>query len=49
MGVIETVDGNIKAPLRWGRGYRDMSYLPLKAERLAVSRPNSSFFRKHAH
>ena len=36
MGVIEAVNGNINARLRRGRGYRDMSYLPLKAERLAA-------------
>jgi hypothetical protein len=46
MGVIEAVNGNIKALLRRGRGYRDMNYLLLKARRLAPPRPNSSFFRK---
>jgi len=32
---------NIKALLRRGRGYRDMSYLLLKAQRLAVTKTNS--------
>ena len=36
MGVIEAVNGNIKALLRRGRGYRDMNYLQLKAQRLAA-------------
>ena len=33
MGVIEAVNGNLKALLRRGRGYRDMNYLLLKAQR----------------
>jgi hypothetical protein len=37
---------NIKALLRRGRGYRDMNYLLLKAQRLAVTKTNSSFFIK---
>jgi len=36
MGVIEAVNGNIKALLRPGRGYRDTNYLLLKAQRLAA-------------
>jgi len=38
MGVIEAVNGNIKALLRRGRGYRDMNYLLLKAQRLAATK-----------
>jgi hypothetical protein len=34
MGVIEAVNGNIKALLRRGRGYRDMNYLLLKGAAL---------------
>jgi transposase len=34
-GVVEAVNGNIKALLRRGRGYRDLNYLLLKAQRLA--------------
>ena len=30
MGVMEAVNGNIKALLRRGRGYRGMDYLLLK-------------------
>jgi hypothetical protein len=33
---VEAVNGNIKALLRRGRGYRDMNYLLLKAQRLAT-------------
>src|SRR5262249_60783711 len=33
MGVVEAVNGNIKALLRRGRGYRDLNYLLLKAQR----------------
>ncbi len=46
LGVIEAVNGNIKALLRRGRGYRDMNYLLLKAQRLAATRTEFSFFRK---
>jgi transposase len=35
LGVVETVNGNIKALLRRGRGYRNLRYLLLKAERMA--------------
>jgi transposase len=31
LGVVEAVNGNIKALLRRGRGYRDLHYLLLKA------------------
>ena len=37
-GVVEAVNGNIKALLRRGRGYRDMNYLLLKAQRLAATK-----------
>jgi len=37
-GVVEAVNGNIKALLRRGRGYRDLNYLLLKAQRLAVNK-----------
>jgi transposase len=35
--VLEAVNGNIKALLRRGRGYRDTNYLLLKAQRLAAT------------
>ena len=38
LGVVEAVNGNIKALLRRGRGYRDLKYLLLKAQRLAVTK-----------
>jgi transposase len=38
MGVIEAVNGNIKALLRRGRGYQDMNYLLLKAQRLGATK-----------
>jgi hypothetical protein len=39
---------NIKALLRRGRGYKDLRYLLLKAQRMADSRLKSLFFRKQA-
>jgi transposase len=38
LGVVEAVNGNIKALLRCGRGYRDLNYLLLKAQRLAATK-----------
>jgi len=38
---VEAVNGNIKALLQRGRGYRDLNYPLLKPPR-----PNSSFSRK---
>jgi hypothetical protein len=37
MEVIEAVNGNIKALLRRGSGYRNVNYLLLKAQRLAAT------------
>lgn len=34
-GVVEAVNGNIKSLIRRGRGYRNLRYLLLKAQRLA--------------
>jgi len=48
MGVVEAVNGNIKALLRRGRGYRDMDYLLLKAQRLAATRTEFDAFQKAA-
>jgi len=36
LGVVEAVNGNIKALIRRGRGYRNLHYLLLKAQRMAV-------------
>jgi hypothetical protein len=46
MGVVEAVNGNIKALLRRGRGYRDMNYLLLKAQRLAATKTEFVASRK---
>jgi transposase len=46
MGVVEAVNGNIKARLRRGRGYRDMNYLLLKGQRLAATKTESATFQK---
>jgi hypothetical protein len=42
------VNGNIKAWLRRGRGYRDMNYLLLKAQRLAVTKSEFLVLQKAA-
>jgi transposase len=47
-GVVEAVNGNIKALLRRGRGYRDLNYLLLKAQRLAATKTEFVAFRKAA-
>jgi transposase len=48
LGVVETVNGNIKALLRRGRGYRNLNYLLLKAQRLAATRTDFVAFQKDA-
>jgi transposase len=48
LGVVEAVSGNIKALLRRGRGYRDLNYLLLKAQRLAATRIEFVAFQKAA-
>jgi transposase len=47
-GVVEAVNGNIKALLRRSRGYRDMKYLLLKAQRLAVTKTQFLVLQKAA-
>jgi transposase len=37
LGVVEAVNGNIKSLLRRGRGYQNLRYLLLKAQRMAVT------------
>jgi transposase len=46
--VIEAVNGNIKVLLRRGRGYRDMNYLLLKAQRLAATKTQFLVLQKAA-
>ena len=48
LGVVEAVNGNIKALLRRGRGYRDLNYLLLKAQRLAATKTEFVVFQKAA-
>jgi transposase len=48
LGVVEAINGNIKALLRRGRGYRDIDYLLLKAQRLAATKTELVAFQKAA-
>ena len=48
MGVVEAVNGNIKALLRRGRGYSDLDYLLLKAQRLAATKTEFIVLRRAA-
>jgi len=48
LGVVEAVNGNIKALLRRGRGYRDLDYLLLKAQRLAATKTQFLVLQKAA-
>ena len=45
-GVVEAINGNIKALLRRGRGYKNLRYLLLKAQRMAVTKTDFVVFRK---
>jgi transposase len=45
-GVVEAVNGNIKALLRRGRGYKNLRYLLLKAQRLAALKTEFLVLRK---
>lgn len=47
-GVVEAVNGNIKALLRRGRGYKNLRYLLLKAQRLATLKAEFLLLRKAA-
>jgi transposase len=46
--VVEAVNGNIKALLRRGRGYRNLNYLLLKAQRPAATRTQLVAFQNAA-
>jgi transposase len=48
LGVVEAVNGNIKALLRRGRGYSNLRYLLLKAQRMAVTKTEFITLRKAA-
>ena len=48
MGVVEAINGNIKTLLRRGRGSKNLRYLLLKAQRMAVARTEFVTIRKAA-
>jgi transposase len=48
LGVVEAVNGNIKTLIRRGRGYKDLDYLLLKAQRMAATRTEFVAFQKAA-
>jgi hypothetical protein len=48
LGVVEAINGNIKSLLRRGRGYRNLTYLLLKAQRMAVLKTEFVVFKKAA-
>ena len=48
LGVVEAINGNIKALLRRGRGYKNLRYLLLKAQRMTVTRTEFVTFQKVA-
>jgi transposase len=48
MGVVEAINGNIKSLLRRGRGYKNLRYLLLKAQRMAVTKTEFITIRKAA-
>jgi transposase len=47
-GVVEAINGNIKTLLRRGRGYKNLRYLLLKAQRMAATKTEFVLFRKAA-
>lgn len=48
LGVVEAVNGNIKSLLRRGRGYKNLRYLLLKCQRMAVTKTEFVVFRNAA-
>jgi transposase len=48
LSMVEAINGNIKSLLRRGRGYRNLRYLLLKAQRMAATRTEFVAFRKVA-
>ena len=47
-GLVEAINGNIKALLRRGRGYKNLRYLLLDAQRMAATKTEFVIFRKAA-
>ena len=48
LGVVEAVNGNIKSLLRRGRGYKNLRYLLLKAQRMAATKTEFLVLQKAA-
>ena len=48
LGVVEAINGNIKTLLRRGRGYKNLRYLLLKAQRMAATRTEFLVIKKAA-
>ena len=48
-GMVEAINGNIKILLRRGRGYKNLSYLLLKAQRMAVTKTEFIVLQKAAY
>jgi transposase len=48
LGVVEAINGNIKSILRRGRGYKNLRYLLLKAQRMAATRTEILVLEKAA-
>jgi transposase len=48
LGVVEAVNGDIKSLLRRGRGYKNLRYLLLKAQRMAATKTEFVVFKKAA-
>ena len=47
-GVVEAINGNIKTLFRRGRGYKNLGYLLLKAQRMAVTKTEFIVLQKAA-
>jgi transposase len=48
LGVVEAVNGNVKSLVRRRRGYQNLWYLLLKAQRLAATKTEFAAFRQPA-
>ena len=48
LGVVEAINGNIRTLLRRGRGYKNLHYLLLKAQRMAATKTEFVTLRKAA-
>ena len=49
MGLSEAVNSNIKMLLRRGRGYKNLRYLLLKAQRMAATKTEFAAFKTVAY